>query len=90
LEGGIEEAAFLRAAAVVKGVYVVSEEQIGASMATLWRALGLRVEGSAAVSLAPVLNRSIKEKKGDLVVVLTGRNAEDGVFRRVVDGLCPW
>jgi threonine dehydratase len=91
LEGGISRSGFARAASVVAGVFVVGESDIAASMKVLWQVLGARVEGSGAASLVPVLARQ-KEigKGGDLAVVLTGRNVDEGVFRRVVDGFCPW
>ncbi len=77
LEGGISEAAFARARAVVEGVFVAPEAQILEAMIWLYRALGLIVEGSAAVALAPVLPGIPDEiPEGDLVVVLTGRNVD--------------
>jgi len=91
LEGGISRSGFARAASVAAGVFVVRESDIAASMKVLWQVLGVRVEGSGAASLVPVLARR-KEigKGGDLAVVLTGRNVDEGVFRRVVDGSSPW
>ena len=81
LEGGISRAAFERASAVVAGVVVVSEAQIGAAMAAAYRSLGVMIEGSAAAALAPLLDSLPEEMRpsspdGDLVVVLTGRNVD--------------
>jgi threonine dehydratase len=81
LEGGISRTAFERARAVVAGVAVVSEENIGAAMAAAWRSLGVTIEGSAAAALAPLLDDLPPEMRpqsrdADLVVVLTGRNVD--------------
>ncbi len=86
LEGGISAGGFGRASKVVAGVDVVTEEQIIGAMAYVWHRLGMRVEGSGAAALAPVLaGRTGGRVEGDLVVVLTGRNVDDDVFRRVVE-----
>ncbi len=86
LEGGISARAFARAESILAGVFVVTEAEIAQGMRQLWRELGIRVEGSGATALVPVLTgRLAAETEGDLVVVLTGRNVDDGVFRQVVD-----
>ena len=91
LEGGIAERAFLRAAGVVAGVTVVSEDAIAAAMRAAFRDLGLVVEGSAAAALAPVLGglpdeitEDLEDEGGDVVVVLTGRNVDPDRLMRVV------
>jgi threonine dehydratase len=90
LEGGISARAFARAAAVLAGVFVVTEAEIAHCMRQLWCELGVRVEGSGAAALVPaLLGRMAGEVEGDLVMVLTGRNVDDGVFRRVVEGAGP-
>lgn len=82
LEGGISKAAFARACAVVAGVVVVSEADVGAAMAAAYRSLGVTIEGSAATALAPLLENEVlpelrpSSPTGDLVVVLTGRNVD--------------
>jgi threonine dehydratase len=77
LEGGISVDAFTRSRVAVAGVVVVPEESIAASMAYAYRELGLVLEGSAAIALAPVL-AGLPEalRGGDLVVVVTGRNVD--------------
>lgn len=77
LEGGISARAFTRARAAVAGVIVVDEEQIAAAMVHAHRNMGLVVEGSAAAALVPVLF-GVPEpaRRGDLVVMLTGRNVD--------------
>ena len=67
----------LRARAAVAGVLVVGEAQIGATMAHAYKDMGLVLEGTAAVALAPVLFGLPEALRGgDLVVVLTGRNVD--------------
>jgi threonine dehydratase len=89
LEGGIPERAFARAAGVVAGAIVVSEEQIIEAMRFAFHELGLVVEGSAAAALAPVLAGLPPEvlpadMTGDIVVVLTGRNVDRERLARLV------
>lgn len=77
LEGGIAPDAFARARAAVAGVVVATEGQIAMAMAHAYREMGLVLEGTAAVALAPVLYGLPEELRGgDLVVVLTGRNVD--------------
>ena len=72
------------------GVTVVTEARIASAMRFLWQNLGLRVEGSGAAALVPVLHGAKPLRtEGDLVVVLTGRNVDEEVFRRVVDSAGP-
>ncbi|MDP9149722.1 MAG: pyridoxal-phosphate dependent enzyme [Myxococcota bacterium] len=77
LTGGVAASAFARARGALAGVIVVSEDQIAATMAHAYREMGLVLEGSAAVALAPVLiGLPEPVRGGDLVVVLTGRNVD--------------
>src|SRR5262249_34101764 len=77
LEGGIAPEAFARARTAVAGVVVATEGQIATAMAHAYREIGLVLEGSAAVALAPVLAGLPHELRGgDLMVVLTGRNVD--------------
>jgi threonine dehydratase len=77
LEGGISSEAFARARVAVAGVVVATEAHIAAAMAHAYREMGLVLEGSAAVALAPVLfGLPADLRGGDLVVVLTGRNVD--------------
>jgi threonine dehydratase len=77
LEGGISSDAFARAAPVVAGVAVVTEDAIARAMVHAYRDMGLVLEGGAATALAPVLD-GLPEglRGGDVVVVLTGRNVD--------------
>jgi threonine dehydratase len=66
-----------RVRASVAGSVVVDESQIGAAMAHAYQDMGLVLEGSAALALAPILFGLPEPiRGGDLVVVLTGRNVD--------------
>ena len=88
LEGGISLRGFERARQVLAGAIVVTEEEIAHAMRFGVRELGLTLEGSAAVALAPVLASSATTPRvkvdGDLVVVLTGRNVDPERLARIV------
>jgi threonine dehydratase len=77
LEGGISVAAFARARAVVAGVLALDEPAIAEAMRYAKNELGITIEGSAAVALAPIL-LGVPDalRGGDLVVVLTGQNVD--------------
>jgi threonine dehydratase len=77
LEGGIEQAAFTRAAKLVRGVSVVSERAIAQGIEWLDQTQHLRVEGSAAVVIALAIQGLPQQiESGDVVFVLTGRNID--------------
>ncbi len=77
LEGGISASAFERARHAVAGVVVVSEAAIARAMAFAMTRLGLAIEGSSAVALAPILDGLPGDLRGgDVVAVLTGRNVD--------------
>jgi threonine dehydratase len=83
LEGGISQRAFERAREAIAGVIVANEAEIGGAMTYAYREIGLVLEGSAAVALAPLLYgvpEVVRASRGgeetDLVVVLTGRNVD--------------
>ncbi|HSY25397.1 MAG TPA: pyridoxal-phosphate dependent enzyme [Polyangiaceae bacterium] len=88
LREGVSTAAFERAREAIAGVCIVSEAQIAAAMGYAYGDMGLVLEGSAALALAPVLF-GLPEglRGGDMVVVLTGRNIDpdrlDGVLARI-------
>lgn len=85
LEGGISQASFARARALLLGVTVVSEKEIAKAMQQAKEKLQFRLEGSAAVALVPLLSELPPILKGgNLVIVLTGRNVDESTFSRVV------
>ncbi len=68
---------FEHARAAIAGIGVVSESQIAAAIAHAYQDMGLVLEGTAAVALAPVLFGLPEQLRGgDIVVVLTGRNID--------------
>lgn len=87
LIGGIAAGTFARAAKAIAGIVVATEAQIAAAMVHAYRDMGLVVEGSAAVALAPVLFGLPEPiRGGDLVVVLTGRNVDREQLEAVLGG----
>ena len=60
----------------------VSERAMAEAMGALWRT-GIRVEGSAAASLAAVAQ--LGDVDGPLVLIVTGRNVDDDLFNRAVE-----
>ncbi len=84
LEGGISTAAYLRAGGVINGVVVVDEASIARAMVWANDVMNVRLEGSAAVALAPILDGSCTELRpeqdGVVVIVLTGRNVDEARF----------
>jgi threonine dehydratase len=65
------------AQATLAGIGLVTETEIAAAMAHAYRDLGLVLEGTAAMALAPaVFGLPPPLCGGDLVVVLTGRNVD--------------
>lgn len=93
LEGGISKRGFEKAREAVAGVIVVSEAEVASAMRYAGREMGLVLEGSAAVALAPVLHglpegvprtgRASRAPGADLVAVLTGRNVDGERFASV-------
>jgi threonine dehydratase len=84
LEGGISEAAYKRAGGVIDAMVVVDERSIARAMVWSEDVLGLRLEGSAAVGLAAVLDGApptlAPSHDEGVVIVLTGRNVDDARF----------
>lgn len=75
LEGGIAVSAYLRARAVLAGVFVTTEPEIREALIYAHRTLRVPAEGSAAIALCPVLGRTARFS-GVVVSVLTGRNID--------------
>ncbi len=87
LEGGISRSAFDRARAVIAGVIAIDEGSIARAMVWVLEQLGRRVEGSAAVAVAPLLAGLAAPVRPDhatgaVVVVLTGRNVDPERFEQ--------
>lgn len=84
LEGGISERGFARARATLAGAVVATEEELAQAMTYAVREIGLTLEGSAAVALAPILAPPSSLVERDVVVVLTGRNVDPDRLARIV------
>jgi threonine dehydratase len=84
LEGGISERGFARARATLAGAVVATEEELAQAMTYAVREIGLTLEGSAAVALAPILGPPSSLVERDVVVVLTGRNVDPDRLARIV------
>jgi threonine dehydratase len=77
LAATVSAAAVARARSAIAGIGVVTESQIASAIAHAYRDMGLVLEGTAAMSLAPVLfGLPERLRGGDIVVVLTGRNID--------------
>jgi threonine dehydratase len=67
---------------VTSRMLLVSEREIAEAVGAYWRA-GLRVEGAAAAALAAVPH--LDGVDGLVVLVVTGRNIDDDLWRRACD-----
>jgi threonine dehydratase len=67
---------------VVDDMLLVSERQLATAVGR-YAAAGIRVEGSAAASLAAL--DAIPELPGPIVLIVTGHNIDEGLYRRAVD-----
>lgn len=80
LEGGISAPAFARAKTVVDQAWVATEASVRTAMLFAVRELGLVLEGSAAVALAPLLEvpecLDDAPRRPETVIVLSGRNVD--------------
>jgi threonine dehydratase len=77
LAATVSRDAYERARTAIAGIGVVSEAQIASAMVHAYRDMGLVLEGTAAVALAPVLfGLPDRLKGGNLVAVLSGRNID--------------
>lgn len=74
--------------ALVKQVEVLPDLQIRQGMRWLYEAHGLRTEPSGAITVAALLTGQIDlSGTGDIVVVLSGRNADESAFREWITNL---
>jgi threonine dehydratase len=67
---------------VVDGMELVSEREIARAVGR-YAAAGMRVEGAAAAALAALPRLS--KFPGALVLVVTGRNIDEDLYRRAVE-----
>ncbi len=55
---------------------LVTEEELGETIAWLWRTEGFVIEGAGAVTVAALRHGKIAEPKGPIVLLLSGRNID--------------
>ncbi|MGA2449213.1 MAG: pyridoxal-phosphate dependent enzyme [Polyangiaceae bacterium] len=86
LAGGRMAAALARAESTLAGIVVLSEDDVRGAVVGAYRDLGLVLEASAAVALAPTRSGLPAALcGGDLVVVLSGRNVDPGDFESTLE-----
>ena len=71
---------------VVDEYVLVSEEEIAAGMAHLYRHEGLVAEGGAAVGAAALLAGRITGLEGNVACLVSGNNVDMDLFTRIVSG----
>jgi threonine dehydratase len=74
---------------LVDEVVLLSEAQIAGAMRALFLQEGWVAEGGGAVGIAPLLEPGLAVLGRRVAVVISGRNVDMGLFRRVVDGGIP-
>jgi threonine dehydratase len=67
---------------VVDRMELVSERQIARAVG-LYAEAGIRAEGAAAAALAAL--EALPDLEGPVVLLLTGRNIDEGLYRRAVE-----
>ena len=75
---------------LVDDVILLNEVQIAAGMQFLYREHGLVTEGAGAVGI-PVVQENLSSRLGENVaVIVSGRNVDLDIFRKVLDGELPF
>ncbi len=73
---------------LVQSSVVCNDEQTKEGMRWLYQHHGLRTEPSGAITTAAVLNGTIDlQGEGDIVLVLSGRNIDEPVFRKYTEAV---
>jgi threonine dehydratase len=76
--------------ALVDEIVLVSEVEIAAAMRRLFLAEGWVAEGAGAIGIA-LLQEPYRSRLGERVaIIITGRNVDKELFRRVIDGSVPY
>jgi len=74
---------------LVDDVVLVSEPEIAAAMRTLFLTEGLVAEGAGAIGLALLKEPHLARLGRYVAIVISGRNVDMALFRRVIDGEVP-
>jgi len=77
LAGQIDEEALAIGQYCADEIVTVSEEELGETIAWLWRAEGLRSEGAGAVAVAAIRHGKIGSLTGPVVAIVSGGNIDD-------------
>ena len=76
LAGQIDEEALTIGEYCADEIVTVTEQEIGETIAWLWRAEGLKVEGAGAVAAAALRHNKIAELVGPIVAIISGGNID--------------
>ncbi len=64
---------------------LVTEEELGETIAWLWRTDGFRIEGAGAVTVAALRHGKIADLSGPVVLLVSGRNIDAGKHAAIVE-----
>jgi threonine dehydratase len=85
LAGQIDEAGLEIGRNALDDIVTVTEEQIGDTIAWLWRNHGARVEGAGAVATAAVLHHVVGSLPTPAAIIVSGGNIDATVFEELVE-----
>lgn len=77
LAGQIDEHGLEVGLAVIDDIAIVTEAELGDTIAWLWRTEGIKVEGAGAVGVAAIRFGRIAKPAGPIAVIVTGGNIDD-------------
>jgi threonine dehydratase len=77
LAGQIDEEALAIGQYCADEIVTVTEEELGESIAWLWRAHGLKSEGAGAVAVAALRHGKVALNAGPVVAIVSGGNIDD-------------
>lgn len=63
---------------------LVTEDEIGETIAWLWRAEGIKAEGAGAVAAAAIRHQRIDHLEGPIVVIVSGGNIDDSLHETLL------
>jgi threonine dehydratase len=84
LAGQIDEAGLEIGRHSLDEMVTVSEDEIGGTIAWLWREHGTRVEGAGAVATAAVLHRHVRSLPTPAALIVSGGNIDAAKFEKLV------
>jgi threonine dehydratase len=84
LAGQIDEEALDIGRHALDEIVTVTEEEIGRTIAWLWRTHGARVEGAGAVATSAILLRKVRSLPMPAVVIVSGGNIDAARFEELI------